>query len=226
MKTCNVAGCSSKHYAKGWCRKHYRQVQELGYDEPVPDQKLCKECNEPFTGRPDNEYCSKPCKMKWHRKFGSYSDRACHEKGFCVVEGCGSGQLYNGLCRKHYLRNYRHGDPEGGLPEEAPICSRDDCDDVAGRVSGLCPRHYHNEYYHANHDVERARRNARRTRVKQATPPWVDMAEIREIYLNCPEGHEVDHIEPLLGKDSRGLHVPWNLQYLTTRDNRVKSNKM
>jgi hypothetical protein len=52
-------------------------------------------------------------------------------------------------------------------------------------------------------------------------------AEIREIYANCPPGLEVDHIEPLNGGESFcGLHVPWNLQYLTVKENRRKRNEV
>ena len=61
--------------------------------------------------------------------------------------------------------------------------------------------------------------------MRNATPPWADLAEIREIYLNCPDGFEVDHVIPLNGKYISGLHVPENLQYLTVHDNREKSNK-
>jgi len=49
--------------------------------------------------------------------------------------------------------------------------------------------------------------------------------EISEIYRFCPTGFEVDHIIPLRGKDVNGLHVPWNLQYLPTLENRRKHNR-
>jgi hypothetical protein len=66
---------------------------------------------------------------------------------------------------------------------------------------------------------------SRRALEAMATPCWSDLDQIKEIYLNCPEGHQVDHIIPLKGKLVCGLHVPENLQYLTKEDNLKKSNK-
>lgn len=65
----------------------------------------------------------------------------------------------------------------------------------------------------------------RRARVKKACPKWVNKEKIREIYEKCPDGYHVDHIVPLKNDMVCGLHVPWNLQYLTASENISKSNK-
>lgn len=69
-----------------------------------------------------------------------------------------------------------------------------------------------------------AQRAARRAAVGQQCPPWADRSALLDIYRNCPKGHAVDHIVPLRGKLVSGLHVPWNLQYLTPAENRSKGN--
>lgn len=68
--------------------------------------------------------------------------------------------------------------------------------------------------------INRTAEAKRRTR----TPSWANLDTIRQIYANCPEGYEVDHIIPLNGVNVSGLHVPENLQYLTVSDNRSKGN--
>ena len=70
------------------------------------------------------------------------------------------------------------------------------------------------KYYYARQFLDRA----------FATPKWVDKEKICEFYANCPEGHQVDHIIPINGNNVSGLHVVWNLQYLSLKDH-IKKTK-
>ena len=83
-------------------------------------------------------------------------------------------------------------------------------------------REYQKEYYKGKHG---ARNALYQKRVKQRTLPNEDLSLIKEFYLQCPGGYEVDHIIPLNGKNISGLHTLSNLQYLPASDNRRKSNK-
>lgn len=105
-------------------------------------------------------------------------------------------------------------------------------------------------YYHANkhkcnkrlNDYRRSNPekfthlNAKRRASKlKATPPWLtkeDFTLIEELFmcarlfrLYTGEEYHVDHIVPLQGKNVCGLHVPWNLQVISAKENLIKSNK-
>jgi hypothetical protein len=56
-------------------------------------------------------------------------------------------------------------------------------------------------------------------------PKW-GQDGIKEFYLNCPSTKVVDHIIPLQGSKVSGLHVSWNLQYLTPQQNNRKKNSV
>ncbi len=80
-----------------------------------------------------------------------------------------------------------------------------------------------------NLEQSRAWVNARRARVRQATPKWLSK-ELRKsivnIYLQAQlEQKTVDHIVPIKHDLVCGLHVPWNLQILSASENFSKQNK-
>lgn len=81
------------------------------------------------------------------------------------------------------------------------------------------------KYRQTHKELFRFYTSERRCLQINATPSWVDMEQIKQIYLKCPAGYEVDHIIPLNHSLVCGLHTPDNLQYLLIKENRSKSNK-
>lgn len=82
-----------------------------------------------------------------------------------------------------------------------------------------------NAWRKANKEKVYAENALRRAKKLKATPAWVDKEGLKKVYMDCPEGYEVDHIVPLNSNLVCGLHVPWNLQYLTREENLRKNNK-
>lgn len=69
----------------------------------------------------------------------------------------------------------------------------------------------------------RAKQSRWRAKKYQVLALDADPDKIRDIYKNCPDGYEVDHIIPL---SKGGLHHENNLQYLPKKGNRRKGNSL
>lgn len=88
----------------------------------------------------------------------------------------------------------------------------------------------------ANKKKNRAKSNAYRLRKIQATPKWLtpqQLMQIRAFSFKAKEltkatgvRHETDHIIPLGGENVCGLHVPWNIQVVTSTYNKKKRNSL
>lgn len=92
------------------------------------------------------------------------------------------------------------------------------------------------DYAKRNPHKLRAIKSRRKKKVIKATPKWLTKDQLLQIEFFYKEAirleqetgipHQVDHIIPIQGKEVCGLHVPWNLQVLTQKENRQKSNKL
>jgi Na+-translocating ferredoxin:NAD+ oxidoreductase RnfC subunit len=87
----------------------------------------------------------------------------------------------------------------------------------------LYSRNASKEWRSANPDKVAIQRRRRQTQLSLTSFDH-ERDKMIEIYRNCPNTHEVDHIIPLNHPLVCGLHVVSNLQYLTRRENRSKSN--
>lgn len=148
----------------------------------------------------------------------------------CQTDGCQDPATITQFCKKHYHYNktkeWRRANREKYLESGRRS-------DAKRRKDPKRRAYQQQEWARRSKDpaakarrLETLRRYARKRHLaeKQATPKWADLAQIEKIYAECPPGMEVDHVVPILGKNVCGLHVPWNLQYLTPEENAKKRN--
>lgn len=200
-KNCSISTCNRPHSGLGYCSGHYYQVYV-------------------------------------HGKITNIQLKEYKEK--CLINGCSGKHRSLGYCNAHYLQVRSYGKVTSLQIQnrnEGKSCLK--CDKPS-RSKRLCSDHYSEStrvqsrersaiHYKENKARYKTNKERYKHRAKQATPLWLTKehwAELNRIYRECPKGMEVDHMVPLNGKEVSGLHVPWNLQYLTPEENRAKSNKL
>jgi hypothetical protein len=80
--------------------------------------------------------------------------------------------------------------------------------------------------YIKNHPAIRRLASIRVNVKRKLRIPKFGQEDIYEFYNNCPSKKTIDHIIPLCGKKVSGLHVRWNLQYLSGSQNSSKNNRV
>jgi len=128
------------------------------------------------------------------------------------------------LCKKNHERDYY---VNGGNSEK---CA------VKRAVTKDYQKITQKEWRKHNQGIKNFHTAKYRALKKQATPKWLtkeQLKQIRDLYKEARVitemtgiSHQVDHIHPLNGRQSSGLHVPWNIQILTKEENLEKSNKL
>lgn len=89
------------------------------------------------------------------------------------------------------------------------------------RVNSHCKECHHKNTVEYQREYQRFYKALKISRC----PIWANREIIKEIYKNCPQGYDVDHIIPLQGQLVSGLHIETNLQYLLHEINCSKGNK-
>lgn len=132
----------------------------------------------------------------------------------CTIQGCTKAIWINNMCDMHDRRQKRHGDPLFVNPK----CNRDGNYKIRALAKSAS---WKSENRHLNNSFN----NARKSKMRKARLSSVTIEDLAKVYMSCPKDFVVDHIIPINHRDVCGLHVPWNLQYLTVQDNAKKSNK-
>jgi hypothetical protein len=176
-------------------------------------------------------YHGKPCDKGHTLKFSA--NRTCVE--------CSANRLTEEerkeYKKKYYSKNYQK-ISEYNKKYEAnnrELINRRRREWHANRSPELKEKHdkYLQQYRKDNKAKHAARNSRRRKAIELATPDWVNYQSIIDVYIqrenkSREDGivYHVDHIAPLINNFVCGLHVPWNLQVITAKENMSKSNKL
>ena len=189
-------------------------------------ENTCQQCNSPFIPRNDSPgiFCSKSCNAKYHnarrpKKIAELTGSCLH----CSLPIVKTNKFCNLSCSASHNNKKRQ-------PKQSDDKTCTQCNTLLTGVQKIyCSRQCSGqarkknrpaEYYKAINRETYRRYIARR---KWQTPIGEDIKAIKQFYLNCPDGYEVDHIMPI---SKGGAHSLENLQYLTKEENRRKSNKI
>jgi hypothetical protein len=151
--------------------------------------------------------------------------------GHCQIQ-LPQAKRNNKFCSRSCSATHSNAAVKGTLRYERPPCRQ--CSKPTGSRKSLycsktCSAEGKRLYLTAEEASAQRKKRSReisanyRARVQAQTPQDADRAAMREFYLACPEGYEVDHIVPI---SRGGPHSLENLQYLTISENRRKSNKL
>lgn len=204
------------------CREEH-PVEFFNKDRTQPDglYRWCKTCSRAACKRVYRKYHDRHVEMKRAWKAANPERHSQINKAYREADP----DKYREKCREHTSR-WRAAHPEKARewaaenPEKVKEITRKW--KAANREKILVTERL---YIENNRGSVRAKNARRRAYKSQATPSWVDHELMAFIYSECPPGWHVDHIYPLKGRNSCGLHVLNNLQYLPAPINSSKSNK-
>lgn len=117
-RLCSVEGCDKPSWSRGWCSNHYQRWRLYG-DPIAPSRARTRNmCSVPGCNTPCNGHGFCPTHYYRWKAYGDPLAPLARKKWTsptCSVEGCDRPRKRGaGMCTGHYLRSWRHGDPEHG----------------------------------------------------------------------------------------------------------------
>lgn len=143
MKECSIEGCNKKHYAKGYCSKHYTQIKRYGeikrtkydpneiiihkdYAEIVIYNQKCEEVARTLIDIDDVERC-KQC--KWFFTGHGYIINSKYIKLHRFIMNCSKGMVVDHI-NHNKLDNRKC---------NLRICTQqENCMNVSSSIKGVC----------------------------------------------------------------------------------------
>lgn len=168
--------------------------------------KQCLECNEPI--KKTNKFCGSSCAATYNNKRRTLSEETKLKIKISMQTFAKENDIFGG---------------REGI-EKSIATHREES--YKNKMSQIAKKNGYNRprVWTEKESVYINREGVHRHRAKKLglLPEDADIRKIQEVYLNTPDGHEVDHIKPI---SKGGLHHQDNLQYLTVVANRSKGNK-
>lgn len=166
-----------------------------------------------------------------NRAEAKAADKLVYEGNPCNTAGHTTRFVSSGnCCACHYVRNTQ---APKALKSAYDLKWRTNNPDALKQTTARSrakrgpQRQAYNREYLQSHLPQHAEYQARRRVIKLRAGSIMSeqhTQQLKDFYQQCPENKEVDHVVPLQGETVSGLHVPWNLQYLTPARNRAKGN--
>jgi hypothetical protein len=103
-RVCLLDSCVSRHYAKGFCKKHYTQVLRHGRLTPERERGVVRVCKAVGCVETDTIrfYCRKHARqIRVHGRLTPEREHNMDNEG-CSMPGCDESHRAKSLCARHY----------------------------------------------------------------------------------------------------------------------------
>jgi hypothetical protein len=232
--------------------KHIVAELTREYKENKIYKLSCKYCSKEFTSSIDKRCCSKECSNKLNTKIQNDRRKSLRvpKTTHSTCERCNKEVIQKKPTRFCSVKcrvadyNKKAYIPRPKVLKEKPvklpiapkkvICKECKVGFETSRNAEYCSkvcrkrcarREGREKRYKPNREVARAAKKKREMAILKRLPKWANHKELDRIYKERPDNMQVDHIIPLRGEIVSGLHVEYNLQYLTPEENHFKRAK-